>query len=282
MNLDIINAFLKVAEKGSLSKAASEINISQSALSKQIIYLEEYFHKTLLHRSFKGVSLTPDGEITLKYFVKIKSEFQHLNDSLNQSRPPVFGATPNIGLKIHQIAIERQIIHNILLSENIDRLINLYLAGKIDILFLADNEYDQNHFPNTSEDCFTCKIPTYIIVHKLSPLYDLDIVTISDLYKYPSIFYNGIQLMFQAPNTSNLFSIFNRNTLSDKYLFDIICFIYKNPEYFSFSYVNHDMICNDIKKIEVVDAPYRLLTAKMHDTKYEKHLLGIKDYFKHQ
>lgn len=279
MNLDIINAFLKVAEKGSLSKAASEINISQSALSKQMIYLEEYLHKTLLHRSFKGVSLTPDGEITFKYFIKIKSELQHLNDSLNQSRSPVFGATPTIGLKIHQIAIERQITHNILLSENIDHLINLYLAGKIDILFLADNEYPRDHFPSTSKDCFACKIPTYIIVHKLSPLYTLDIVTISDLHKYPCIFYNGTQLMFQTLNTDNLFSVFNKNTLSDKYLFEIICFISKNPEYFSFSYVNHNMMCNDIKKIEVIDAPYRLLTAKLHDAKYEKHLLAIKENF---
>lgn len=279
MNLDIINAFLKVAEKGSLSKAASEINISQSALSKQMIYLEEYLHKTLLYRSFKGVSLTPDGEITFKYFIKIKSEFQHLNDSLNQSRSPVFGATPTIGMKIHQISIERQIAHNILLSENIEQLINIYLAGKIDVLFLADNEYAQNYFLDSPKDCFVCKMPTYIIVHKLSPLYALGNVTISDLHKYPCIFYNGTQLMFQTLNKDDLFSVLNRNTLSDKYLFEISNFISKNPEYFSFSYVNHNMVCSDIKKIKLVDAPSRLLTAKMHDTKYEKQLLAIKEYF---
>ena len=276
MNLDIIDAFLKVAEKGSLSKAASELNISQSALSKQMIYLEEYLHKILLHRSFKGVSLTSDGEIAIKHFKNIKTELQRLNESLNLTRPPVFGASPTIGLKIHQCALG-EITHNILLSENIDQLITLYLSRKIDVLFLTDNEYTQSFLSNISEDCFTIKIPTYIIVHKSSLLYCQDNVTISDLCNSPCLFYNGTQLMFQILNKKDLLAAVNSNTLSDKYLFEIISFITRNPEYFSFSHMHHNMFHNDIKAIELINVPPRHITIKMHDSKYKTELLTLKD-----
>lgn len=276
MNLDIIDAFLKVAEKGSLSKAASEINISQSALSKQMIYLEDYLHKTLLHRSFKGVSLTSDGEIAIKHFLNIKAELQCLSDSLNQTRPPVFGASPTIGLKIHQCTLG-EIAHNILLSENIDQLIALYLSRKIDVIFLTDNEYTQSILSNISEYCFTIKIPTHIIVHKSSVLYNQDNVTISDICNSPCVFYNGEQLMFQILNKKDLLAAVNSNTLSDKYLFEIVSFITRNPEYFSFSYMHHNMVYNDIKAIELIDVPPRHITIKMHDSKYKTELIALKD-----
>lgn len=270
--------FSKWQKKKSLSKAAAEINISQSALSKQMIYLEEYLHKTLLYRSFKGVSLTPDGEITFKYFTKIKAEFQELNDSLNQNHPPVFGSTPAIGMKIHQSALEKQIVHNILLSENIYQLIDFYLSKKIDVLFIDSNDYAQNHFSDTPKDCFTYKMPIYIIVHNSSPLYNQDNVTISDLCKHPCIFYNGTELIFQILNEENILSVLKKNTLSNKYLFEITSFISKNPEYFSFSFINYNIVYTEIKTIELVDVPPRLLTVKMHDTKYKKELLSLKEY----
>lgn len=279
MNLDIIDAFLKVAEKGSLSKAAAEINISQSALSKQMIYLEEYLNKSLLHRSFKGISLTPDGEIVIRHFTKIKEELQRLNDSLNENHPPIIGATPTIGMKIHQCAFEEQIVHNILLLENIEQLINLYQSGKIDVLFLADTEYVQTHYTDILKNSFTFRVATHILVHKSSPLCQQSIVTISDICKNTCIFYNGEQLMFQHLNTGHLLSILSNNTLSDKYLLEISHFIAKNPNYYSFCFVNHNTICSDVKAIELSDVPIRYLTVTMHNSKYKKELLTLKEYF---
>jgi LysR family nitrogen assimilation transcriptional regulator len=53
--------FLAVVDSGSISKAAARLFIAQSALSQQIVQLEQYLDTTLLHRSSRGVSLTESG-----------------------------------------------------------------------------------------------------------------------------------------------------------------------------------------------------------------------------
>ena len=52
--------FLKVAELGSMSKAAMYCNYSQSAVSQIISSLEDDLQMTLLNRSQSGVTLTTE------------------------------------------------------------------------------------------------------------------------------------------------------------------------------------------------------------------------------
>lgn len=67
MNIEYLDYFCKVAIAGSISKAAKESHISQSALSQQILKLEEILGTKLLERSNKGVELTDKGIIAFKY-----------------------------------------------------------------------------------------------------------------------------------------------------------------------------------------------------------------------
>ena len=55
------DAFIKVIETGSFSKAAKELGYTQSAVSQMVHSLEEELCTTLISRSRKGISLTPDG-----------------------------------------------------------------------------------------------------------------------------------------------------------------------------------------------------------------------------
>ena len=55
--------FLAVARTGSFHKAAEELYVSQSAISKQIKALEEKLGYSLLQRNTRSVSLTPEGKI---------------------------------------------------------------------------------------------------------------------------------------------------------------------------------------------------------------------------
>lgn len=57
-----IRAFLAVANSGSFAKAATELNLSPSALTVQIQQLEEWLGVTLLERSPRQVSLTAAGQ----------------------------------------------------------------------------------------------------------------------------------------------------------------------------------------------------------------------------
>ena len=58
--------FVEVAESRSIREAADRIRISQSAVSRQIIKLEQLAGYTLFERNPRGVSLTVEGELLLR------------------------------------------------------------------------------------------------------------------------------------------------------------------------------------------------------------------------
>ncbi len=68
-NLDLtaIRAFVTVAETGGVTRAAGQLNLTQSAVSMQLKRLEEALGQTLLDRSARSISLTPQGEQLLSY-----------------------------------------------------------------------------------------------------------------------------------------------------------------------------------------------------------------------
>lgn len=72
--------FLKIIELGSLSKAATFLNYSQSAVSQAVNALEKEMGMTLLNRNHHGVSLTSDGSQLLPYIQQLATAFQQLND----------------------------------------------------------------------------------------------------------------------------------------------------------------------------------------------------------
>ncbi len=67
MEIKQLSHFVRVAELGSFSRAASFLNIAQPALSKQIFQLEQELKETLLIRTGRGVTLTEAGETLLAH-----------------------------------------------------------------------------------------------------------------------------------------------------------------------------------------------------------------------
>ena len=68
-NLDVsaIRSFLTVAEMGAVTRAATQLNLTQSAVSLQIKRLEETLGQSLFERKGRGVTLTPAGEQLVGY-----------------------------------------------------------------------------------------------------------------------------------------------------------------------------------------------------------------------
>lgn len=62
MDWSLVQAFLSVAEHGSLSAAARESGVSQPTLGRQIKAMEESLGVTLFVRQAKGLMLTEEGE----------------------------------------------------------------------------------------------------------------------------------------------------------------------------------------------------------------------------
>lgn len=61
-SLNALRAFECVARLGALKSAAEEMNVTESAVSRQIRALEEDLHVELFRRVHRGVRLTPEGE----------------------------------------------------------------------------------------------------------------------------------------------------------------------------------------------------------------------------
>ena len=66
MDWDKLRIFHTVAEVGSFTHAGEALNLSQSAVSRQISALEETLNVTLFHRHARGLILTEQGEVLHK------------------------------------------------------------------------------------------------------------------------------------------------------------------------------------------------------------------------
>jgi len=86
MHIECFDYFHKVAATKSISKAAKNAHISQSALSQQIQRLEESLGFKLLERSNKGVQLTEMGNIVLKYSENITRTYRTMIEELENAK----------------------------------------------------------------------------------------------------------------------------------------------------------------------------------------------------
>lgn len=68
MSIDVtaLKYFRAVAKLGSFSRAAEKLNVSQSAISRQVKLLEEDLRTELFDRTSRGVDVTPAGEVLLE------------------------------------------------------------------------------------------------------------------------------------------------------------------------------------------------------------------------
>ena len=86
MNIDSFKYFHDIAKLKSISKVATSSHISQPALSQQLLKLEEKLETTVLKRSNRGVELTTEGEIVLKYSEKFLDLYDNLLLELSKSK----------------------------------------------------------------------------------------------------------------------------------------------------------------------------------------------------
>jgi DNA-binding transcriptional LysR family regulator len=92
---DMLRSFIAIADSGSFSRAAGQVNRTQSAVSMQIKKLEELIGKALLIREGKSSQLTHEGELLLSYARRI---IQLNDESLSLLQRPELTGSVRIGL----------------------------------------------------------------------------------------------------------------------------------------------------------------------------------------
>ena len=86
MNWDKLKIFHAVAEAGSFTSATVILNISQSAISRQIQSLEEDLNVKLFERHARGLTLTENGEYVYKTVREVITKLKEIETSLGDKK----------------------------------------------------------------------------------------------------------------------------------------------------------------------------------------------------
>src|SRR3954451_5351452 len=80
-SLDLVKGFVAVGRRMSITHAADDLCVTQSAMSKQVRALEELLGMRLLERGYRSVSFTEQG---LRLFRSANACVQQLQDLLGE------------------------------------------------------------------------------------------------------------------------------------------------------------------------------------------------------
>ena len=91
MDWDKLKIFHAVAESGSFTKASTVLNLSQSAISRQIQSLENELKIHLFERHARGLVLTDNGEYLYKTAHEVISKLKDVEATLNDEKDKLHG-----------------------------------------------------------------------------------------------------------------------------------------------------------------------------------------------
>jgi len=139
-----------VADTGGVTRAASALNLTQSAVSMQLKRLEESLGQALLDRSGRGIALTGAGEQLLGYGRKLLSSndelFRQMTHDAYQGtlrlgvpHDIVYPAIPRV-LKLFRAEHPRMRLQ--LLSSATSRLKEMYRSSECDVILTTERECD--------------------------------------------------------------------------------------------------------------------------------------------
>src|SRR6478736_5031760 len=96
-NIDIglLRAFIAVVETGSVTDAASLLNLTQAAVSQQLKRLEELFGTELFERHHKRLTLKPNGERLVAHAHRLIS---HNDEVWGAMSAPAYAGEVRVGV----------------------------------------------------------------------------------------------------------------------------------------------------------------------------------------
>ncbi|MCF6225377.1 MAG: LysR family transcriptional regulator [Xanthomonadales bacterium] len=77
-----MKAFIRIVDAGSITKAADQLHVAKSAVSKRLSDLEHRLGVTLLNRTTRSQALTDDGKIYYQQCVRIIDDISEVESSL--------------------------------------------------------------------------------------------------------------------------------------------------------------------------------------------------------
>ncbi len=157
MRIDHLIYFIAVVENTSYLEAAEKLNLSQSALSKTIMKLEETLNVKLFDRSTRRVTLTPVGELVYRDAKQLLERYDVLINDVHafqeaSNQTIVLGALPTLFTPAYTIRFKKyRDSHpevNLMLSEEDDEklLLDSLLKEQIKLASLRKGALSDNRF----------------------------------------------------------------------------------------------------------------------------------------
>lgn len=132
MHWDKLRVFHAVAEAGSFTHAGENLNLSQSAVSRQISALEDSIQVSLFHRHARGLILTEQGELLYKTAHEVFAKLAMVESQLSESKE-----SPQGTLKITTTVA----FGSTWLTPKLREFLELYPDIEVSVV-LTDNELD--------------------------------------------------------------------------------------------------------------------------------------------
>jgi LysR family nitrogen assimilation transcriptional regulator len=146
MDTHRLKYFLRIAEEGSITRAASLLGIAQPALSRQIRLLEEDLGVTLFRRTRRGVELTDEGE---RLRASTAAPLRQLELAVQYAGSPVARLERGLRLGISETAVDllaaplirslTTVFPMVSFSVNAgstDQLVDAMLKGSVDVALI--------------------------------------------------------------------------------------------------------------------------------------------------
>jgi LysR family transcriptional regulator of abg operon len=110
MKLSQLRNLVAIVEAGTVRKAAKNLNLSQSSLTKSIQQLEDQLGVELLHRGARGVAPTAAGQVLVARSKAIEAELRHARSDIEAMRGATFGeirvsASPTVAMGLLPMAV---------------------------------------------------------------------------------------------------------------------------------------------------------------------------------
>lgn len=223
MNTQQLESFIQVAENLSFARTAEVLNITQSAVSRQIHSLEEELGTKLLRRSTRTVSLTPAGTLFLNDAKEIMGKLQLASLKLkSQSKSNVqiinIGCTNDAELSLltgilHTCKEQLPEVHPFLRTIQSRAILNLFIHGDIDFLFgFKDNIPMRKgmHYKELTEIQVCCAVPNN------HPFSGKQVITKNDLLSEDIVICNAYEVPSKLANIQN--SITHKITPESTYI----------------------------------------------------------------
>lgn len=188
-SLRMLNHFLAASRSGNIHRAAQNLSLTQSGLSKSIHQLEEELGVTLFERSSRGVRLTRFGEVLYERAAQVETECKLIEREMSEMAQGFRGNLRIAAGAVWSSVLLPQVLsllHTRLPSAQFTiirssgpRFADLFDEGRIDMALGSLEAF------SSVDDTFACEplseIETLFLAHRDHELHRKSEVTIEDL-----------------------------------------------------------------------------------------------------